>query len=182
MLIDVTDLDKILLLQTLYLHADPKGYGERQYAKDLRDGKAVEGLSVRECNLLIQNAVVEYGYTDVVDYHNGKPIKLAWSLNAGNRMEAHTLSYDSCHGRFRFLEAVLNVFDIEEIRILDKEYDPIQDKLFIAKLEERPVEAQIKNILDEAVYHSDVNGSLYWKLEGNAANNYRSSLLDGLDD
>jgi len=50
---------------------------------------------------------------------------------------ANSFPYDVAHGKFRFFEALLNVFDPEEILITKKEYDPVLDKLHFKKEDTR---------------------------------------------
>ena len=44
MVLDITDLDKIKVLQALYACAEPRGYGRATYKI-----KNTEGLSIQEC-------------------------------------------------------------------------------------------------------------------------------------
>ena len=81
---NVTRLDKVLLIQTLYLHAEPKGYGQHQYHELLRQGKAVEGLSREECDSILSGAEKDLGY--LVDYYNGKPLKLGFKKMQDGRV------------------------------------------------------------------------------------------------
>ena len=54
MIFNVTKLDKIKLIQTLYIHADPKGYGKREYAFKDVIGENVLGLTDEECRDILK--------------------------------------------------------------------------------------------------------------------------------
>lgn len=177
MLINITNLDKILLLQTLYFHADPKGYGIKQYRQGLQKGRIVEGLPAKECEgIFNRNGQHDNGY--LVDYFNGKPLKFGWTTTTSGQQLSHTLPYDAAHGRYRFFEALLNVFDPEEILITDKEYDSIQDKLFLEIQDKRIIEYKLANILQNAICFTDEKG-VYWKINSEDTD-YRSAFLSGL--
>ena len=97
---NIVRLDKVLLIQTLYLHADPKGYGEHEYAQLLEVGEAVEGMSTEECkNILKQGARLRVGY--LIDYYNGKPLKIEWNKISRHQTIMSSVPYDLIHGRFR---------------------------------------------------------------------------------
>ena len=177
MRINVTNLDKILLIQTLYIHADPKGYGIKQYQRGLQNGQIVEGLSVKECQALLNGSEQSSGY--LIDYYNGKPIKLDWENTISGQQLVHTLPYDAAHGRYRFFEALLNVFDPEEILIAEKEYDSTQFKLFLEKHDTRIIEYKLTSILQNATCITDAKG-IFWKINTEDLD-YRSSFLSGLD-
>ena len=55
MIFNVTKLDKIRLLQTLYIHADPKGYGKVEYNFLDVVGEYVIGLTDEECRELLRS-------------------------------------------------------------------------------------------------------------------------------
>lgn len=175
---DITHLDKVLLIQTLYFHANPKGYGEREYDEMLQKGKAVEGLSKNECESILRGYNAK-GY--LVDYYNGKPLKLHWRKTRNGKLLMLSLPYDSIHGRFRFLEALLNVFGPEEIIITQIKYDPIQEEFFKRENDPRIVEYELAQLLRHAIaYPGDTEMGKHWKIDqDNFA--YRSAFLQGLD-
>lgn len=111
---DITHLDKILVLQTLYLHADPVGRGIDTYEYMLEQGKIVEGLPKEECEKLLKKK-------GLIDYHNGKPLKLLFSHRKNGQVILSSHPYDIYHGQYRFFEALLAIFDLEEITIQNKE-------------------------------------------------------------
>jgi hypothetical protein len=174
---NITNLDKILLLQTLYVHADPKGYGTTQYRQLLKQGKTVEGLPMEECEDILKGRYRDSAY--LVDYYNGKPIKLDWVKAPEGQLIARTLPYDVAHGKYRFLEALLNVFDAEEIRIVKKEYPRQQEELFFKKEDTRIIEYELRQLLDHTVPFRDKTGA-YWIID-NTNNTYRSAFLNGLE-
>lgn len=174
---NITRLDKILLLQTLYVHADPKGYGEKQYRQLLKEGKTVEGLPDAECQTILKGINGGGGY--MVDYYNGKPLKQDWRKASNGELLVHSLPYDVAHGKFRFLEALLNVFDPDEIIITQKEYNQGQDKLFFQKEDTRIIEYELAQILDHAIACKDESGN-YWQLDPGDTS-YHSAFLNGLD-
>jgi len=173
---NITHLDKVLLLQTLYVHADPKGYGEKQYRELLKQGKIVEGLPEEECRKILSQKYPASGY--LVDYYNGKPLKLDWRRKEGGQIFAISIAYDAAHGRFRFFEALLNVFDPEEILITKKEYDPAFDKLYFKKEDTRIIEYELAQILAYAIPIHET--SPHWRIDPDN-NGYRSAFLNGLD-
>lgn len=173
---NITHLDKVLLLQTLYVHADPKGYGEKQYRDLLKQGKIVEGLPEEECRKILSQKYPASGY--LVDYHNGKPLKLDWRWKEGGQVFANSIAYDVAHGRFRFFEALLNVFDPEEILITKREYDLALEKLHFKNEDTRIVEYELAQILAYAI---PIHGTdPHWRIDPNN-NGYKSSFLNGLE-
>lgn len=174
---NITYLDNVLLLQTLYVHADPKGYGEKQYRQLLKEGKIVEGLPTEECMTILKGKYQDSDY--LVDYYNGKPLKLDWVKTPGGQVIARTLPYDAAHGKFRFLEALLNVFDPEEILITQRQYHPVHDKLFFKKEDTRIIEYELIQLLKHTLPFQDATG-VYWKIDNENAP-YRSAFLNGLN-
>ncbi|HEY1062928.1 MAG TPA: hypothetical protein VGE44_14625 [Daejeonella sp.] len=119
---NITNLDKVLLIQTLYAHADPKGLGVGEYQfRDLRN-EMVSGISIAECKRILKVAGSDFPGRKILDYHNGKPIKLVFHTKPNGEIITDSSSYDERNGKFRFLEALLNVFDLEEILITKKGY------------------------------------------------------------
>lgn len=174
---NIARLDKVLLIQTLYCHASPKGYGEHDYAALLRAGEPVEGMSTETCKqILKQGAKLRTGY--LVDYYNGKPLKIEWNKETRHRTMMSSVPYDLIHGRYRFLEALLNVFDPEEICITDKSYSAVHDRYFMEQ-ERRWMELEMDRLLAATVQEEHARRGSYWKFD-TAKMNYRSSFLNGL--
>ncbi len=175
---NVTNLDKVLLLQTLYVHADPKGYGVGRYNDLQQQGKIVEGLSRKECEVILNRRQGE-GTGYLVDYYNGKPIKLYIEDMPADQLWINSIPYDLAHGRFRFLEALLNTFDPEEIIITKKEYDPFHYQWHFKRENARINEYELAQLLDHASSFTDKTGT-FWKIDS-ADTPYRSAFLNGLD-
>lgn len=114
-----------------------------------------------------------------MDYYNGKPLKLDWKKKPGGHLIANSVPYDIAHGKFRFFEALLNVFDPDEIFIMQKEYNTVTDKLYFNKDETRIIEYELMQILENTFPIND-NMGIYWKIDTNNIR-YRSSFLNGLD-
>ena len=50
---DVTKLDKVLLLQSLFAHSNPLGLGVSEYKYRKQKGDNVDGLTEEECHILL---------------------------------------------------------------------------------------------------------------------------------
>lgn len=177
MVFNVSKLDKIRLLQTLYIHADPKGYGNMEYAFNDVIGKNVVGLTDEECASLLKMDTPELnGY--LVDYHNGKPIKLYFEQGTNGNVLVSSNAYDVSNGRYRFLEALLYVFNLDEVVMTDKEYPPHLEDL-LDEHTKRAFEETIliENILDQTIMYSD-NG-MYWKFDLHMVD-YKPPFMRGL--
>ena len=163
MVFNVTRLDKIHLMQTLYIHADPKGYGKVEFAFNDVIGKNVLGLTDEECREFLSMDTPDLnGY--LVDYHNGKPIKLDFEHKANGDVWVSSIGYDVSNGRYRFLEALLYVFNLDEIVMTTTDYPHQLDDL-LDEHTNRGIEETImlENLLDQAIQHSD-NG-IYWTFD-----------------
>jgi hypothetical protein len=149
---DVTRLDNITLLQTLYLHADPVGRGIGTYTEMLQKGHIVEGLPKEECEKLLMQG-------GSIDYYNGKPLKLLFSHLKTGQIVLSSHPYDNYHGRYRFLEALLAVFDLEEIILLDNEDNrPIKEEETSRRTE---VIAAIEELLQHLTPFASEYGNSY---------------------
>jgi hypothetical protein len=177
MVFNVTKLDKIRLLQTLYIHADPKGYGNMEYAFNDVIGKNVEGLTEEECASLLKMDTPELnGY--LVDYYNGKPIKFDFEHRPNGDVWVSSIAYDISNGRYRFLEALLYVFNLDEIIITNMDYPPQLDALLDDHTKRAFEETLlIENILEQTILYSD-NG-MYWKLDPNTVD-YKPPFMRGI--
>lgn len=165
MVFNVTNLDKVLLLQTLYAHASPKGLGRIEYSVRAKKGENVVGLTDEECEMILSTEEPD-ATAILVDYYKGKPIKLDFQHEPNGTILVDSNGYDLSNGRFRFLEALLNVFDVDEIEITKKEYpvhlDDMLDEHTTIPIEEIVL---LKNILKHTIKHTD-NGT-YWKIDAN---------------
>jgi hypothetical protein len=164
MVFDISRLDKIQLLQTLYLHAAPRGKGHLAFRTAKIAGKIVEGwLSDADCKMIIQGSYQTSGY--LVDYFYGTPLKQYWHTETNGQITVDTLPYDAAHGKYRFLEAVLSMFEPEDIFIIEKKYDQRGDiYLTPEKVGERPIEASFQLLLENAKLNTN-NFGLCWTID-----------------
>jgi hypothetical protein len=177
MVFNVTELDKVLLLQALYSHASPKGVGRIEHSVRAARGENVVGLTDEECEMILSMDHPD-ATTLLVDYYNGKPIKLDFEHQRNGQDLVCSDGYDSRNGRYRFLEALLNVFDPDEIIIVKKGY-PIHLKEMIDEHTVIPIEelAVLKNLMKRTVKHTD-NG-VYWKIDTTAVD-YKPPFMRGI--
>lgn len=173
----ITDLDKVLLIQTLYAHADTHGLGKAEYTvKDFK-GLLVAGIPIHKCKELLQIAN-ENEYTErVVDYYNGKPIKLGFHFKRNGEIITNCNAYDERNGKYRFLEALLNIFNLDEIMITKKGYDEYLNKKFKTEGTMQP-EAKIGefvSLLNNMIKVKDSRGT-YWKFNTESVH-YRPSFM-----
>ncbi len=177
MVFNVTKLDKIRLLQTLYIHADPKGYGKNEYAFNDVIGKNVLGLTNEECRELLKADSPDLS-SYLVDYHNGKPIKLDFEHKPNGDLWVSSVAYDMSNGRHSFLEALLCVFDLDEIVMTTIDYPSQLDDLLGEHTTRGIAETLIiEDILDHTIQHSD-NG-IYWTFDS-AAVDYTPPFMRGI--
>lgn len=177
MVFNVTKLDKIRLIQSLYLHADPKGFGKNEFAFKDVIGENVLGLTDEECrDILKMDSPDLSGY--LLDYHNGKPIKLDFEHKTNGDVFVSSVAYDISNGRYRFLEALLCVFNLDEIVMIDIEYPAQLDDL-LDEHTKRPFEETLllENILEQTILYSD-NG-FFWKFDADAVD-YKPPFMRGI--
>ena len=160
MVFNITKLDKVQLIQALYVHSETVGMGKSEY--DFRDamGQNVIGLTEEECNdILSRDVPGSNGY--LLDYHNGKPMKLHFAHKKNGDIWVCSDSYDSRSGRYRFLEALLSVFSVDEIVIVKKGY-PQHLTEMIANCTKREKEetSLLKNMLSQTI--KEQNGGSQW--------------------
>jgi hypothetical protein len=88
-----------------------------------RLGDNVYGVTDDECEIILAEFNdLDKGYVKLLDYHKGKPMKLFFEKKVNGRVLASSNGYDSRNGKYRFFEAVLNVFLLDEILITKKGY------------------------------------------------------------
>lgn len=122
---DITDIDKKLLIRTLLAHSSPIGLGRAEYKFRKSIGEVVDGISDLECEYLLSefnNSTERSAGFGILDYHNGKPMKLNFYRKTNGKVIVSSDSYDVRNGKFRFLEAMLNTFFLDEIKITKKGY------------------------------------------------------------
>ena len=125
MVFDITNIDKKLLIRTLFAHSAPIGFGQAEYMVRKSRGEIVDGITDQECEHLLY----EFNHSSertagfgILDYHKGKPMKLNFFRKQNGRVIVSSDSYDARNGRYRFLEAMLNTFHLDEIKINKKGY------------------------------------------------------------
>ena len=171
MVFDISDLDKVVLLQALYAHAEAAGYGKLEYKIKDRRGIRVNGLSLEEAKAIWEKSAAQIassGSAEVVDYHNGKPIKLDVKRNPSTqRLLAYSSSFDTRNGRYRFLEALLSSFGNEEIIIKEKGYsghfNDAEKGGHVPDVRPQSETKLLRQLLRSALKVSDIKGT-YWKL------------------
>lgn len=120
---DITHLDRKLLLRSLLAFAEPIGFGIIEYDNRKAKNQNVDGITDEECEVILYEFEnMEKGYKRVLDYYRGQPLKLDFYKKANGQMFASSTSYDERNGKYRFLEALLNSFLKDEIKIIRKSY------------------------------------------------------------
>lgn len=165
---DITHLDKKLLIQTLFAHSAPIGLGEAQYKVLKLRGDNVDGLTDEECELmLLEFNHSEGGYAHVADYCKGKPMKLDFYKKKNGRVVADSDGYDSRNGKYRFLEALLNIFFIDEVLITKKGYRPyIFEGIGLEMTRSDEDTKKIKEIIKNTVRQEEGDVK-YWRIDTN---------------
>ncbi len=166
MVFNITKLDKVLLIKTLYNHSSPKGLGQAEHSVRSARGENVIGLTDKECESIL-SLDNRNGTVGLMDYHNGKPIKLNFEHQRNGNILVDSNGYDSANGRYRFLEALLSVFDFDEIIITKKGYPTYLNET-INENTSIPIEevALLKNIIKHTIRYTDKG--IYWKIDTRA--------------
>lgn len=121
MIYDVTNIDKVKLIQSLYLFAKAKGFGIIENKAKEYLGKDVNSISRKECEELIENAKETFHSIEIVDYYDGVPLKIDLEKKDG-KLYFWSFDYDYRHGKYRSLEAFLYNLSYDEIIIKRKSY------------------------------------------------------------
>jgi len=175
---DITQLDKKLLVQTLFAHSAPLRLGQAEYDFRKKLGDNVDGLTDEECNeILLEFNRFDTGGLRILDYHKGKPMKLVFYKNNNGRVLVGTGSYDARNGKYRFFEALLNIFSLDEILIIKKGYS----HFVMTELPEhlvRPKEQEIifKNLIRNTIQKENYFGK-HWAFDETKAS-YKPPFLD----
>ena len=166
MYFDITNIDKVALLQALYAYSEPAGYGQLTYKIKDHRGEQVNGLTLNEARNLLSSAEESVnGIFSIVDYHNGKPLKFSYRKKQNGQIVASTTGFDTRNGKFRFFEAMLNTFAFDEIIITQKSYPShIIDQFDLESLQ-RPQhqEKLFKKLISTATKHRNPFGN-FWQL------------------
>jgi len=163
---DITHLDKKLVIQTLFAHSSPLSLGEAEYDFRKHKGDNVDGLTDGECELiLLQFYDLDSGNIRLLDYHKGKPMKLNLEKKLNGRILVDSSNYDARNGKYRFFEAFLNIFSLDEILITKKGYK----RFSMSDLEKeliRPKQQEMifKNILKNTIQRENEMGK-YWSID-----------------
>ena len=165
---DITRLDKKLLIQTLFSHSSPLSLGQLEYDHRKKWGENVDGLTDEECEFILYDFnQLDTGNLKLLDYHKGKPMKLTLEKKTNGRVLVDSDGYDARNGKYRFFEALLNIFFLDEILITKKGFR----RFFMYDLQEhlkRPKkqEAIFKNILKNTIKKENEYGK-YWAIDEN---------------
>jgi hypothetical protein len=168
MIFDITNLDKHLLIQTLYDHASSNGAGSGEQLARTARGENILGLTDKECDQIL-NYDLSSQNVRILDYCKGRPIKLVFEHRRNGNIFVDSSGYDSRNGRFRFLQALLDVFDLDEIAIKKKGY-PQHLNDMINECTSIPQEelTLLKNLVKNTVKHT--NNGTYWKIDTEVIN------------
>lgn len=165
---DITTIDKTLLVKALIAHSSPLRLGKAEYDTREKLGELVDTITDEECEL----ALMEFNYSNdqprgfrIFDYYKGQPIKLVFYRNRNARVLVSSDYYDARNGKYRFLEAMLNTFSLEEIKITKKGYRPLiftdlPEHLVRPKTQENEFKLMLKNTLSTR-YHL----GRYWSFD-----------------
>jgi hypothetical protein len=117
---NISSLDKAKVLQALFKHALVR------YDFDPQK-KEVSELSYEEANRIITQCTKNYGSAMVVEIEilHGVPVKLFYDKAQGI---VSSYSYDTVHGKYRYLYALLSEFGFEAVIVVSKKYPRYLDK------------------------------------------------------
>jgi hypothetical protein len=174
---DITHLDKKLVIQTLFAHSAPLSLGKLEYEFRKANDDNVDGLSDEECEfILLEFNELDTGNLRLLDYHKGKPMKLNFEKKSNGRILVSSDSYDVRNGKYRFLEAFLNIFSMDEIYITKKGYrhfvmTDLQEHLIRPKEQENIFKTLIKNTIQK-----QNDQGKFWTIDESKAK-YKSAFM-----
>ncbi len=165
---DITHLDKRLLIQSLFAHAGPLNLGKVEYFTRKKWGENVEGLTDEECEIILYDFnQLDSGSLRIIDYHKGKPMKLVFDKKRNGRELVDSDSYDEHNGKFRFFEAMLDIFSVDEIFITKKGFGQFAFINIPEHLKRTKEQASIfKKLLRNTVERKNSFGK-YWIIDEN---------------
>ncbi len=181
MVFDITNLDKELLIRSLFVYAEPLGLGKNEYYSrfiyenaNILNDKEYERILWEFDNL-------DYGNSRLLDYYKGKPMKLDLTKKKNGRILASTEGYDIRNGKYRFFEVLLNMFLMEDIFITRKGYSPYifnnpPENIRRNKEEENTY----KNILNNVIQKENEYGK-YWVIDQSKIK-YNAPYRKGFED
>jgi hypothetical protein len=119
---DITNTDKAVLIKALFAFSAPLRMGAVEYLVRKNRGENVDDLTDKECDEILWKFKNTNESLQILDYYKGKPMKLFFIQKKNGRILVDSTYYDSLNGEYRFLEAMLNYFPINEILITKKGY------------------------------------------------------------
>ncbi len=171
---NITALDPIAVLQTAYFHAAPVGYGLEQHQQLLIKGKAAANwLCEKECKELLHRKRNDFD----IDYYHGRPLKLQWKKNENGQILLDSSVYDLYQGRFRFLEALVFMFDHSDIMItkIDRVNANRESPIDVKSRASAP---EMERLMSHLIIGEDENGK-YWKIDTKALADVPELMAEG---
>lgn len=162
---NITHLNPVRVLQTAYLHAVSKGeYGTNHHWELLQQGKAANWLSEEKCKSLLK-----YKRSDFyIDDHNGKPLKLGWKKEKDGRILLDATMYDLYQGKYLLLEALLFMFDHNDIMITKKD-DLNLNEAYPIDENSRISAPEMERLMNYLVAIEDVENGQHYRIDTQAA-------------
>ncbi|MEZ4906061.1 MAG: hypothetical protein R2771_00030 [Saprospiraceae bacterium] len=177
---DITHLDKNLLIKTLFAHSAPLNLGAAEYIARKNYGDNVDGLTDEECEFMLRDYYkLSSGHIRILDYHKGKPMKVDFNKKGNGRVIIDSDAYDERNGKYRFFEALLNIFSIDEIFITKKgfrrySFSKIPEHLIRTKEQEKVFKDLLKNTIEK-----ESNLGKYWIID-ESKSSYKNPLLQSI--
>ncbi|MBN2892073.1 MAG: hypothetical protein JXL97_09415 [Bacteroidales bacterium] len=163
---DITHLDKTQLIQTLFAHSAPLNLGKAEYDVRKARGENVIGLTDEECEMILfELNHFQDGGLGILDYHKGKPMKLIFDKKRNGRILVDSSKYDARNGKYRFFEAMLNIFSLDEILITKKgfrQYVLVELPKHLIRPKEQ--ENIFKNLIKHTIQKENEYGK-YWAID-----------------
>ena len=167
---DITNLDEILVLKSLFAYSEPLGMGEVEYQIRNNRSENVIGLTDEECEYILKKAYdsQRFHIVSILDYYKGKPMKIEFVFKPNGRKLLNTDDYDYRNGRYRAFEAFLDTFLYEEIKITKKEFSHYVWYKESVDHFSRPKEVveKFRRIIKQFILKNGVYGK-YWTIDEN---------------
>ncbi len=169
---DITNIDLRNLTRALIAYSEPIGLGKEEYTYRKKHKDLVDSISDEELDYeLYDFENSNNGIFRIFDYYKGKPIKLNLKKKPNGRIIASSIGYDTRNGKFRFLEILLDVFSLDEIRIIRKSYGHMSDFDFPKNDERDEIDLFIFNKLIKTSIKNQDEFGRFWTLDKNNALN-----------